>query len=443
MSMALTRPMYFADRTDAARKLAAALSTYRNRHPLVLAIPRGGVPIGRVVADLLGGELDVVLVRKLGAPRNPELAIGAIDENGKVELAGYAGQVGADSAYVRRLAAQQLAVIRERRARYSPDRPPIDPAGRTVIIVDDGLATGATMRSALSAVRMRHPEKLVCAVPVAAPSSLATVVDLADDVVCLSAPATFRAVGQFYGEFLAVDDDEVIALLAGNPTAATAEPKTVVLTLGGLRLEGNLTVPAGARALVLFAHGSGSSRNSPRNQFVARELNRHGLATLLFDLLTEGEDAGPAARFDIAVLADRLAAVVAWARRDRVLGRLPLGLFGASTGAGAALVVAARHPDDVSAVVSRGGRPDLAGSEALAGVRTPTLLIVGGADTQVIELNKSAQARMPHAVQLVIVPGATHLFEEPGALDRVAALAADWFQRWLAGGSARTQGAPA
>ena len=423
----------FVDRADAARRLASALARYRDSNPLVLAIPRGGVPIGRIVADALHGQLDVALVRKLGAPHNPELAIGAIDEGGRVQLADHAERLRADPGYVSGEAARQLALIRSRRQQYSPLRPPLDPAGRTVIVVDDGLATGATMAAALTAVRARRPARLVCAVPVAAPDSLASITALADDVVCLLAPEDFYAVGQFYRDFSAVEDATVIALLA-DAAPAPAGAKTVHLAIGEVHLEGDLEVPPNARGLVVFAHGSGSSRKSPRNRFVARALNRGGLATLLFDLLTAAEDADAAARFDIALLAERLDAAVDWVAREPALAQFPIGLFGASTGAAAALAVAARQPRAIAAVVSRGGRPDLAGP-LLPRVGAPTLLIVGGNDPQVLALNQAARAQMRGVVDLVVVPGATHLFEEPGALDHVAVLAANWFQNWLPGGT--------
>jgi putative phosphoribosyl transferase len=199
-------------------------------------------------------------------------------------------------------------------------------------------------------------------------------------------------------------------------------------------LHGDLGLPPEPKAIVLFAHGSGSSRRSPRNQSVARVLQHAGLATLLIDLLTEDEavvdERTGHLRFDIDLLAARLVAIVDWLKRRRDTSSLPIGLFGASTGGGAALVAAAARPADVAAVVSRGGRPDLAGA-ALHDVSAPTLLIVGGRDTPVLQMNREAMARMPAEVVLEIVPGATHLFEEAGALDRVAALAADWFIRHL------------
>jgi putative phosphoribosyl transferase len=204
----------------------------------------------------------------------------------------------------------------------------------------------------------------------------------------------------------------------------------VKIPAGAASLGGTLAVPGGATVLVLFVHGSGSSRHSPRNQSVARTLNEAGLATLLFDLLTHEEEAVDRRtaqhRFDIGLLAERLAHATRWAMEQTVTRDLRLGYFGSSTGGGAALVAAAEIPRDVGAVVSRGGRPDLAG-EALPRVQAPTLLIVGGEDDVVIELNERARAQMQCEVKLEIVPGATHLFEEPGALDQVARLTADWF----------------
>jgi putative phosphoribosyl transferase len=204
-------------------------------------------------------------------------------------------------------------------------------------------------------------------------------------------------------------------------------------------LSGNLTIPDGAAGLVLFAHGSGSSRHSRRNQFVARTLNNAGLATLLFDLLTQEEEAidmrSREHRFNISLLAERLVHATKWAKQQEETRDLRIGYFGSSTGGAAALVAAAEMPRDIGAVVSRGGRPDLAG-DALAKVQAPTLLIVGGNDDIVIELNEMARDQMHCEVKLEIVPGATHLFEEPGALEKVAKLASEWFVNHIGADSA-------
>ncbi len=215
------------------------------------------------------------------------------------------------------------------------------------------------------------------------------------------------------------------------------EEHVVRVSTAGVELEGNLAVPEGADGVVLFAHGSGSSRHSTRNRFVAETLREAGLATLLIDLLTQKEESVDLQtrhlRFDIPMLAERLVGATDWLIRDPRTKGLRIGYFGASTGGGAALVAAAERPEAVGAVVSRGGRPDLAGA-SLARVRAPTLLIVGGYDGPVIAMNQEAMERMTQAeVEMVIVPGATHLFEEAGALEEVARLARDWFARWLAG----------
>ena len=212
----------FESRADAARQLAQALAHYRGRNPLVLAIPRGAVAMGRLLADELGGELDVVLVRKLRAPGSPEFAVGAVDESGWTYIADYAEREGADAAYLERERQLQLATLRKRRSQYTPARPPIGAEGRIVIVVDDGLATGASMIAALHAARAKQPQRLICAVPVAPPDSLELVQPLADEVVCLAAPAGFRAVGQFYRHFPQVEDEEVVALLSREPSKHAA-----------------------------------------------------------------------------------------------------------------------------------------------------------------------------------------------------------------------------
>jgi putative phosphoribosyl transferase len=226
-------------------------------------------------------------------------------------------------------------------------------------------------------------------------------------------------------------------------SAQTIEERLVQVPAGAVTLEGNLTLPQDSQAVVLFAHGSGSSRHSPRNRYVARMLNEAKLATLLIDLLTPHEgvidERTAQLRFDIDLLAERLVDTTDWLTQYPDTKHLRIGYFGASTGAAAALVAAAERPDQVHAIVSRGGRPDLAGP-ALPRVRAPTLLIVGGNDVQVIELNRLALAQLRSEKQLVIIPGATHLFEEPGALDKVAWLAREWFQRHLIPAAQRAAG---
>lgn len=207
----------FHDRNDAAIRLAKQLAEYKGQHPLILAIPRGAVPMAKLIANELDGEFDVVLVRKLRAPDYPELAIGSVDESGWTYIADHAASVGADAEYIEAEKQHQMTTIRQRRMQYTPVRPPIDPAGRIVIVIDDGLATGATMISALHGLRSRKPARLVCAIPVSPPETLRKIQPLADQVVCLMTPENFRAVGQFYYDFPQVEDNEVIEILKNQP----------------------------------------------------------------------------------------------------------------------------------------------------------------------------------------------------------------------------------
>lgn len=421
----------FHDRLDAARRLAPALAHHRGRGSVVLAIPRGAVPMGLELARLLDADFDIVLVRKLGAPGQPELAVGAVDETGWRYVAEYAERLGAGREWLDKTAQRELDTIRERRRRWTPGRPPVAVAGRTAIVVDDGLATGATMIAALHAVRRRGPAHLVCAVPVAAAESLEQIRAIADEVVCLATPRDFAAVGQFYQHFDQVEDAEVARCLAGAARGG-ATLESVSIELPEATLEGDLSRPEHPHGLVVFAHGSGSSRHSPRNRQVAAALVADGFATLLLDLLTPTEESVVEKRFDIGLLSSRLAGAVEWAASDARTAGLPIGLFGASTGAASALEVAASLPQGISAVVSRGGRPDLASVSALQHVKAPVLFIVGGDDREVLALNRAAASRITAPHEVAVVAGAGHLFEEPGALEAVARHAQGWFRRWLA-----------
>ena len=426
-----SRAAPFADRREAGRELAHRLAELRDEDPVVIALPRGGVPVAFEIAAALEAPLDVLAVRKLGAPRQPELGIGAVAEDGTGVIDQHtAAAVGVSQQELDSIVAREAAELRRRVRLYRGGLPPVDVRGRVVIVVDDGVATGVTDTAALSALRKQHPRKLILAVPVCAPDSLRGLAKHADEVVCLTSPTRMISVGHWYRDFTQVSDEEVMSLLgaADRPHSVQEE---IVVAAGSAELAGDLHVPEGAHGLVLFAHGSGSSRSSPRNMEVAGELNKRGLGTLLFDLLSEAESRDRANVFDIALLSGRLVAATRWARSRPELAHLPLGYFGASTGAAAALRAAAELPHNVSAVVSRGGRPDLAGLH-LARVRAPTLLIVGSEDRQVLDLNRHAKARLGGPSELAIVKGAGHLFEEPGALATVAKLAGEWFDRCLA-----------
>jgi len=422
----------FTDRRAAGRVLGERLSALAVEHPVVLGLARGGVPVAYEVAQRLGAALDVLVVRKIGAPGNPELGIGAIAEGGVRVLDRHAVRqllVSTDEldAAIARAAAEVEARVRRYRG-----RPPLDVEARTAIVVDDGLATGGTARAALRAVRARHPIRLVLAVPVGAPQTVEALRDEADEVVCLIEPDLLLAVGLWYEHFEQTSDAEIAALLDGDPADPPAPPTrhTREVRIPNVDVVGDLVLPEAARGVVLFAHGSGSSRFSPRNRQVARELNDRALATLLLDLLTHEEERDRSNVFDISLLSRRLVAATRWVRVQFELADLPLGFFGASTGAAAALMAAAELGEEIGAVVSRGGRPDLA-ADRLAEVRAPVLLIVGGRDELVLELNREARRLLKASSDLAIVPGATHLFEEPGALQAVSRLAGEWFEQNL------------
>ena len=493
--------MQYLDRREAGRQLAAELMPFASEQPVIVALPRGGVPVGVEVARALGAPIEFLAVRKIGAPGNPELAVGAVAEDGSGVLdPRSAGMLGMTQELLDARLEEESRELRRRVARYREGQPSIPLSGRTAIVVDDGMATGMTELVAVRALRKRGAQRIIVAVPVASSEAVAMLEEEADRVISLTVPRRLYGVGMWYQDFAPVSDEEVLALLAAArassapgarprpasssapappegtaPPDGTAPPNGVAppdgtevpeetpapdvgespgeamrsgrapaegtarapteeelaFELDGVRLPANLIMPVVPLGLVVFAHGSGSSRLSPRNRAVASALREAGFASLLFDLLTEREGQRRELSFDVALLSARLERLTREARSRARLRALPVGYFGASTGAAAALCAAATLDGAVAAVVSRGGRPDLAG-DRLASVVSPTLLIVGERDREVLELNRDAASRLRCPHELAVVPGAGHLFEEEGALQRVSELAIEWFQRHLA-----------
>jgi putative phosphoribosyl transferase len=451
--------MMFDDRVDAGQRLAGRLGYLRGGPVVVLGLPRGGVPVAAEVARVLGAPLDVIVVRKLGVPFQPELGMGAVGEDG-VEVINRAvvraARVTGDELAA--VEACERAEVARRALRYRGGRPRVPLRGKVAVIVDDGIATGSTARAACQIARALGAARVVLATPVAPPGWQERIGRDADEMIAVITPAPFYAIGEFYDDFSQTSDEEVVDCLlqvaapgsgraprpaavpaqrsaagpvpAGDPPGAGPQPRAeaeaeVEVAADTVPLPGLLTLPVGDTGVVVFAHGSGSSRHSSRNRYVASILNQAGLGTLLFDLLTAEEELDRGNVFDIELLARRLTAATGWLASQLGAVGLPIGYFGASTGAAAALLSAAEPGADIAAVVSRGGRPDLAGPR-LRLVRAPTLLIVGGNDQAVLGLNRAAEAELRCENDLIVVPGATHLFEEPGTLATAARLARDW-----------------
>jgi putative phosphoribosyl transferase len=394
------------------------------------------------VADVLGAPLDVVVVRKLGVPFQPELAMGAIGEGGiRVENPDVLRSAALTELDLEAVEQRERTELERRAHEYRGGRPRLDLRGRCAVIVDDGIATGSSARAACRVVRALGASRVVVAAPVASRLALAELSSVADDVLCVESPEPFYAVGEWYRDFSQTSDAEVVDLLRrsgrarewrtrppGRPPSRRLED--VDIPSGSTRLSAHVCVPSETIGVVLFAHGSGSGRHSPRNRMVAKVLNDGGIATVLVDLLRPDEEHDRAKVFDIPLLAERLSDVGRFIVDRPDVGGAPLGYFGASTGAGAALWAAAQPGSDVRALVLRGGRPDLA-APLLYAVTAPTLLVVGECDETVLALNRRAQAELRCPNRLVVVPGATHLFEEAGALEAVAKHARDWFTDYL------------
>lgn len=424
--------MIFRDRKHAGQLLAQKLKSYKSTSTLVLALPRGGVPVAEEIANSLQAPLDVLIVRKIGAPYQPELAVGAICEDSEPFYNdSILFQLGLEPDDLGRIISAEREKIKKQTRLFRQSRALPSVVQKIVIVVDDGLATGATMAAAVKYLKKQGAMKVVIAVPVAATSSIKKFKGKVDDVVVYEEREDLMSVGQWYYNFSQVSDEEVTAILMRHPAEPGNLFEEVEIPLGKKILNGDLTTFPHMKALIVFAHGSGSSRKSPRNQEVARYLNQNGFGTLLFDLLTDEEAEDRRNVFDIDLLSQRLASVTNWLRENWEFRNLPIGFFGASTGAGAALKAASKLKNEnaVFAVVSRGGRPDLAG-DALKSVKAPTLLLVGGRDFGVIELNQQAQSLLENC-ELSIVAGATHLFEEPGTLEEVSRQASEWFREKL------------
>ncbi len=460
-------PLY-QDRLAAGEVVAQRLAAYRDAPNLsVLGMARGGVVVAAPVAKALGVPLNVMVARKLGVPGIEEVAFGAIAEGWRgAALDAVNGFIGIPRQVRAIVMRKERREVARRVHRYRGSSPLPDFSGRTVIVVDDGLSTGATLNAAGLALRGSRAARLVAAVPVATAAGVTELRQVFDEVIAVATPEPFETVSAWYEDFAPVDDAAVLALLGQPPAGVEVateisdeRPVRIPVSAGGsgtAALTGDLGIPSPefkvTRGLVIFAHGGGSSRRSYRNRYLAGRLRLAGWATLRLDLLLEPEQLADAAegavRFDIALITRRLHQATEWATRETVPGSERIVLFGASTGAAAAAGVAAALPASIAGLIGRGGRVDLAEAD-LTQVGTPTLLVVGETDAETLARTPGVVGRLAGPVTLRIVPGAGHTFEEPGTLGAVGELVVGWLtrlhykgvvRRWL---GARSVGQPA
>jgi len=416
--------MFFRDRVDAGQKLAAVLKQKNYANPIVLGIPRGGVPVAAEIARALDSPLSVVVARKLGAPGNPELAIGATTATGVAYVnTAVVIAVGADQPYIDAEKERQVKEARRREELFDARRR-ATVKERTVIVVDDGVATGATAIAAVRAMKAEGASKVVLAVPVGPPEMIDLLSREADEVVCLDADPGFWAVGQYYDDFSQVSDDDVRALLDTFPAERAPDPsRRVRIRRQDVQLVGILTTPAGVGPfpLVIFVHGLGSGKDSPRNLTIASHIVDSGIATLLFDLNGHGESSTDANDGVQSYVADTEAAF-AWAAAQPEVQKAAIGIAGSSLGATVAALALAQGRVKPKTLVLRAPPME---PEDFRSVRVPSLVLIGSHDP----LRAGVEWGVIACPQLTlsVVEGASHLFEEPGTLEEALHRTVDWF----------------
>jgi putative phosphoribosyl transferase len=442
----------FRDRKDAGRQLAAALIQKHLPRPLVLAIPRGGVPVAAEIADALAGDLSVIVARKLGAPGNPEFAIGAITATGVSYMnPGLAAIEGADERYIAAEKERQTKEAQRREQLFNPHRRP-SVLGRTVVLVDDGIATGATAVAAMRSIKAERPARVMLAVPVGASEALNLLRGEADDIVCLEEDPNLRAVGDYYRNFNQIDDEEVREILDLSAPALTIDPRLytdhwimapmrrVWISRDEVHLAAILGLPCrtGPFPLVIFVHGPGSGKKSPRDLTIASYLGAEGIATLLFDLSGHGESSSDICDGNDAYIKD-VEAVFGWAKRRPEVRPELIGIAGSGLGAAIALRALAEEKVSPSSMVLRALPLERA---ALRDVMVPSLILIGSLDPLLPRVEREADGA-PY-LTLAVIEGAGHLFDEPGALAEAADRTVCWFKsrllspvRWRATGPQR------
>ncbi|USX54521.1 phosphoribosyltransferase family protein [Lentzea sp. HUAS12] len=427
--------MRFTDRSQAGRLLGGRLDHLRDQNAVVLAVPRGGVPVAVEVANALEAPLDVVVVRKLGLPFQPDVAAGAIAEGGVRVLDQRVSRLsGLTRSELAAVEHDQRRELLRRLRRFRRHRP-VPLKGRVAVVVDDGAATGASARAACRVARARGAARVVLATPVCPADVVGLLLQDADEVVALTTPPDFDAVGRHYDDFRQVGDAEIVHALTPAtggppPRRRVTRQRSIEIPVGRIRLQADLAVPQHPVSVVVFAQAGCSARHSSRVRYLAAELNRAGVATVLAGLLTQEEELDRAAVTDVSLLGHRLTAVTRWARSEPGHRSLPVGCFGTGCAAAAALRAGADPRAGLAAVLGLSGHLDLA-EPWLGRVRPPTLLVVGSGDAAGIAVHERLVPRLRCEHRFVVVHRANGRFDEPEALDTVSRLAHDWFTAHL------------
>ena len=414
----------FENREHAGKTMAETLMQYKHLNPVVLALPRGGVPIAFEIANQLQAPLDVILVKKIGAPGHEEFAIGAVAEDEKPILNHKViKQYQFNPEEIENIIGNRITEIRNRSKTYRKLTKKIPLEGRNVIVVDDGLATGATMLAAVRWLRTQKINKIIVAVPVSSKEAASEIKKLVDEFISLHTPENFIAVGMWYKDFPQVSDEEVLRLLSNKIIKPRIIPYNVIIEDENIKLQGIVRIPQNAKGIILFAHGGNGIHKHQIDVFMANSLNNSGFATLLINLLTESESLDQKSAFNVELLTKRLLVATRWVKANHA--GLAIGYFGTSIGTAAA-IKASKDRLDIFAIVSLTGRPDLA-HEVLAKTYAPALLMAGANDKTNIPYNKMAKEELTNA-KIVLIPHVAQDFEDPETLKQIALHTINWFK---------------